>query len=110
MKLQTKRLSYDEVMALPRPKRENPMKPSMFFRTLIRVLSIPTLMKTHFSYTAERMELAKDKPCLILMNHSSFTDLKVAYKIFYPRPMNIVVTDDGVIGKPWLMRWIGSVT
>ncbi len=110
MKLQTKTMSYDEVMALPRIKRKNPMKPHMFFRTLIRTLSIPTLLKTRFSYTSERMELVGDKPCLILMNHSSFTDLKVAYKIFYPRPMNIVITDDGVIGKPWLMRWIGGIT
>jgi len=96
-------------MALKRPAHRNPLKPHMFFRTLIRALSIPTLMKTHFRFTEERMELVKDQPCLILMNHSSFTDLKLAYGIFYPRPLSIVATTDSYVGKSLLMRLIGCI-
>ncbi len=109
MKIKTRRLAYDKVMALKRPVHRNPLKPHMFFRTLIRTLSIPTLMKTRFSFTGERMELVKDQPCLILMNHSSFTDLKLAYGIFYPRPLSIVATTDSYVGKSLLMRLIGCI-
>ena len=55
------------------------------------------------------MELVGDQPCLILMNHSSFTDLKVAQAIFYPRPLNIVSTTDGFVGLATLMRLIGCI-
>ncbi len=96
-------------MALKRPRHVNPIKPSMFFRTLIRVLSIPSLASTHFAFTEERMEEVRDKPCLILMNHSSFTDLKIAYGIFYPRPLSIVSTTDSYVGKSLLMKLIGCI-
>ena len=108
MKIQTKKLSYDEVMALKRPKHVNPIKPHMFFRTLIRVLSESELRETNFSYTVEPGALP-DEPCLILMNHSGFIDLKIASKILYPRPYGIVCTTDGMVGKSWLMRHIGCI-
>ena len=65
-------------------------------------------MKTKFSYTTEDMEKVGNQPCLILMNHSSFTDMKLAYGIFYPKPMGIVTSVDGmsgILGK--LMRLLG---
>ena len=55
------------------------------------------------------MELVGDKPCLILMNHSAFIDLKIAYKIFFPKPLCIVSTTDSFVGKGWLMRLIGCI-
>ena len=110
MKINTKQLSYEQVMALPRPVHKDPMKPSAFLATVVRAVSIPTLMKTKFSYTTERMELVGDKPCLILMNHSSFTDMKLAFAIFYPKRFGIVTTTDGMVGilGP-LMRWLGCI-
>jgi 1-acyl-sn-glycerol-3-phosphate acyltransferase len=109
MKIKTRKLSYDEVLALPRLKHKRPMKPSRFLATVVRVASAPTLKKIKFSYTSERMELVgKKEPCLILMNHSSFTDMKLAFGIFYPRRMGIVTSVDamsGFLGK--LMRWLG---
>ena len=109
MKIRTKRLSYEQVIAHPRPKHMNPMRPHPFFRGLIRVLSMPTLMKTHFTVHRERMELVGKQPCFILMNHSSFTDLKIAYGIFFPRPLCIVSTTDSYVGKRWLMPLIGCI-
>ena len=109
MKIKTRKLTYDEVLKLPRLKHKKPMKPSRFLATVVRVVSAPTLKKTQFSYTTERMELVgKKEPCLILMNHSSFTDMKLAFGIFYPRRMGIVTSVDamsGFLGK--LMRWLG---
>ncbi len=109
MKIKTKRLPYEKVLALPKPKPKQPIKPNILFRTLIRVLSIPDLVNTKFSYISNRMDEVGDSPCLILMNHSSFVDLKIAYKIFYPKPLSIVCTSDGFVGKEWLMRQIGCI-
>lgn len=109
MKIKTKSLSYDQVMALPRPEHKHPQKTSIFFRTLIRLASIPDLLATHFTYTTHRMEVAGDGPYLILMNHSCFLDLEIVSKIFYPKPYCIVCTSDGFVGKEWLMRKIGCI-
>ena len=108
MKIKTRNLSYEEVLALPRLKHKKPLKPSRFLATVARVISEPTLRKIKFSYTEERMELVGKQPCLILMNHSSFTDMKLAFGIFYPRRMGIVTSVDamsGILGK--LMRHLG---
>lgn len=108
MRIKIKELSYDEVLKLPRLEHKKPLKPSRVLATLVRIASIPTLWKTQFTYTTERMELVGEQPCLILMNHSSFTDMKLAFGIFYPRRMGIVTSVDamsGILGK--LMRLLG---
>ena len=108
MKINTKEMSYEEVLKLPRLKHKNPMKPQMWLAAIVRIVCAPTLRKIKFSYTTERMELVGDQPCLILMNHSSFTDMKLAYGIFYPKKLGIVTSVDamtGILGK--LMRLLG---
>jgi len=108
MKIATKRMSYDDVLKLPKLRHRNPLKPQMWLMTIVRIVCSPTLWKTKFSYTEERMDLVKNQPCLILMNHSSFTDMKLAYGIFYPKKMGIVTSVDamtGFLGK--LMRLLG---
>ncbi len=110
MKIKTAVLSYDEVCAIKPKKRIKPKKPNMLFRTLLRVLSIPDLLAVKFKCTKIGMDrLKKNEPCLILMNHSSFIDLKIASTVLYPRPFNIVCTSDGFIGKKWLMRNLGCI-
>ena len=110
MKINTKKLSYEQVLALPRPGHKKPRKPSRFLATVVRLVSGVTMKNINFSYTTERMELVGDNPRLILMNHSSFTDMKLAYGIFYPKPFGIVTTTDGFIGilGP-LMRLLGCI-
>ena len=108
MKINTKEMSYDEVLKLPRLKHRKPMKPQMWLASIVRLVVEPTLRNIKFSYTTERMDLVGDQPCLILMNHCSFTDMKLAYGIFYPRKMGIVTSVDamtGILGK--LMRLLG---
>ena len=91
-------------------KQKKPARPSFFFRTLIRAVSLPDLLATKFKFEKVGMErLSAKEPCLILMNHSSFIDLKIANRILYPRKYNIVCTSDGFIGKNWLMRQIGCI-
>ena len=87
-----------------------PKKPSILFRTLMRVVSIPDLIATRFKFEKIGMEkLEKDEPAFMLMNHSSFIDLEIAATVVYPKPFNIVATTDAFFGKDWLMRQIGCI-
>ncbi len=112
MKIATKRLSYEKVLARKRPKHRKPLRPNMLLATVIRVLAIFDLFPTRFTYQTHGMEkLGKKEPCLILMNHSSFIDLKIVSRIFYPRRYGIVCTSDGFVGfcMELLMRLIGCI-
>lgn len=109
MKIKTKEMPLEKVLSLPTPKRKRPLKPNIFFRTLIRILSIPDLWAVRFRHSEHQMEKAGKGPYLILMNHSCFLDPKIAYKILYPLPFNIVVTTDSFVGLGWLMRLIGCI-
>lgn len=108
MKIKMKEMSYEDMLKLPRLQHKKPLKPQMWLATIVRIVCAPTLWKTKFSYTTERMDLVGKQPCLILMNHSSFTDMKLAYGIFYPQKLGIVTSVDamsGFLGK--LMRLLG---
>ena len=70
MKIKTVKMSYDEVMARAGGAHRKPRRPWFLLSTLIRVLSIPDLIATRFSYRVEG-EIPHE-PCLILMSHVSF--------------------------------------
>lgn len=110
MKIKTRELSYSEVLKLQPKKRKKPLKPFFLLALVIRVLSFFTLLRVKFSYKKIGMErLSKKEPVLILMNHSSFIDLKIASALLFPRKYNIVMTSDGFVGKNQLMRLIGCI-
>ena len=110
MKITTKAMDYEKVMALKRPAHRNPIKPNYFLQTLIHLLSLPTFFKTKFSYEKHGMDkLDPKEPMLILMNHSSFTDMKLASGIFYPKKYSIVTTTDAFVGMEWLLRLVGCI-
>ena len=110
MKIKTADKSYEDVLALEPPKHKKPKKPGVLFRLLLKAVSGSELKKTNFTCKNVGMEkLRRGEPCLYLMNHSSFIDLKIASTILYPRPFNIVCTSDGFVGKEFLMRSIGCI-
>lgn len=109
MKIRTKKLPYEKVLALPKPARKKPNRPNLLFRSIIRLISMPDLISTRFSYKTERMEEMGEGPYLVLMNHSSFIDLEISSRMLYPKPYCIVCTSDGFVGKEWLMRQIGCI-
>ena len=113
MKIQTKHMDYDRVVARSRYKRKKPVKVNLFWRSLIRLLTVFGMAGTEFTYETEGLEELKDQPCLILMNHSCFLDMQIAYRILFPRHFNIVATSDGFVGfggfMGWLMRQIGCI-
>lgn len=110
MKIKVKEKSYEDVLAMPVGLHRLPLRPGILFRTLLKVLSKSDLKATNFTCRKIGMEkLGKHEPCLILMNHSSFIDLKIAATVLYPRPFNIVCTSDGFVGKNRLMRALGCI-
>ena len=110
MKLKVSEKSYEEVEALPRRKRTKPKTPSLFWRTVTKLLSQPALIRTRFTSRKIGMEkLKKDEPALFLMNHSSFIDVEIMASMLYPRKINIVTTSDAFVGLDWLLTKVGCI-
>ncbi len=110
MKIKTAKMTYEEALALPQTAHQKPLRQYFIFRLILLLASIWDLWRTHFTYRLINMEkLGKNEPCLILMNHSSFIDLKVAARLLCTRPFHIICTLDGFVGKPRLMRLIGCI-
>lgn len=111
MKTVVKEMAYEDVLKLQPKKLKKPVKPSIFWRSLIKFIARSDLKKSNFTYTDDGKALAtiKKQPCLVLMNHSCFMDLEMIETILYPHPLNIVCTSDGFIGKAGLMRRIGCI-
>nr|MCR4580708.1 1-acyl-sn-glycerol-3-phosphate acyltransferase [Treponema sp.] len=110
MKTIVKEASYEEVLSQKSSKKKKPIRPPLFWRFLMKTLAAGDFKATNFTYKSYGMEkLGKKEPCLILMNHSCFMDLAIAERIFFPRPLNIICTSDGFVGKNWLMRQLGCI-
>ena len=107
MKISVKNMDYEQAIARPRPEHKNPRKINLFWRLLIRLLTVVGMMGTGFTYEMdERAEIALKEPCLILMNHSCFLDMQIAHRVLFPRPFNIITTSDAFVGLGGLMNWV----
>ncbi|MCQ2428596.1 MAG: 1-acyl-sn-glycerol-3-phosphate acyltransferase, partial [Clostridia bacterium] len=102
-------MTYDDVVAIPKPRHRLPKKPALLFRFLMKMLGSSDLKQTEFEAEYIGIDAIPKEPCLILMNHSSFIDLEIAAKLIYPKPFSIVCTSDGFVGKEWLMRNLGCI-
>ena len=109
MKIRTKKVPFSYIEKIKPPKHRRPQKPWWILGALIRLISLPDLWATRFKFTSEGIKELKKEPCLILMNHSSFIDLEIAYRIFFPKRFCIVCTSDGFVGKSFLMRKLGCI-
>ncbi len=112
MKIKVIDKPYREIIEETKTKRKHkkPKKPNILFRTLMKILALPSMRATHFRYKKIGMErLGKRENAFYIMNHSSFIDLEIVAYMLYPKPFNIVATTDGFVGKDWLMRKIGCI-
>ncbi len=110
MKIKIKEKSFDEVLAMPKRKNRKPVKQLGILRKVLQLVCTVNLWFLGFKVEKQGMEkLGKDEPCLVLMNHSSFVDLKIVFKLLGDRPFNIVCTTDGFVGKNFLMRLLGCI-
>ena len=110
MKIKVKNAKYKDLINHKKAKHKKPKNPNWFLRKLILFLNKKELKEVQFSAIKNNIDkIDKKEPCLILMNHSSFIDLKIAFKLLSPRRFNIVCTDDGFVGKEWLLRHLGCI-
>ena len=59
MKTSVKRMDYDKVLSIPRYKHKNPKKINIFWRSLIRILTVFGMAGTKFKYEVEGLEELK---------------------------------------------------
>lgn len=64
-------------------------------------------MQRKLKITKIDMDSVKKKPYLLLCNHNSFYDFRVATRAIFPRRATYVVTVDGFINREWIMREVG---
>ena len=55
MKISTRKMTYEEVMKLPRLKHKKPMKPSRLLAAIVRIVCAPTLKKIGFTHKAKNL-------------------------------------------------------
>ncbi len=110
MKVKCKKKTYPEVLKQKRRAHKRPKKPCFLLRKLACLLSQSAVKGCNVEYIETGLEkLEKKEPCLILMNHSCFLDMKIAFTYFKKRVFNTVATSDGFVGKEWLMRGVGCI-
>ncbi len=113
MKIKYVKTDYNGLLKIAEESKKphrKPIRPNVFWRTLMRLVAMPDLIATKFKYESVGMEkIGKKEPAFYLMNHSSFIDLEIAATVLFPKPFNIVATTDGFIGKDWLMHKIGCI-
>ena len=111
MKIKVIEKPVEEVLNLPGYRHKTVEHQPAFFRWLLKTLSAGELKKVNFKCSVDNSMKQVDpkEPCLFLMNHSSFIDLKIASTILYPREFHIICTADGFVGKEGLMRKIGCI-
>lgn len=108
MKIKVKTLSYKQVEALPAERPIKLRRPSSFLRRLVNMVCAKELKKLNFHCDSVGMDKLKNVPCLYLMNHSSFLDLKIAERVI-PCKFNIVATYDAFVGKRGLLTALGCI-
>ena len=110
MKLKIKKSNYLDVLSIKPKKRKLPKKPLWILRKLMYMLSFGEVKSCNVKFIEKNLEnLPKGQNCLILMNHSCFLDLKIAQRYFKKKPLSIVCTTDGFIGKEKFMRYLGCI-
>lgn len=110
MRIKTKNMAYEEVLKQPAYVHKKPIRQWAILRWLVGVLSNFDLWRLGFTYKTIGMEkLDKKQPCLILMNHSAFADMKIIGKLFMHRPYQIINTIDSMVGLGWILRPLGCI-
>ena len=109
MKIRTKNVDFSYLEKVKKPKRKKPQRPWWILGVLINIISFFDLRATRFKYKKENMEKAGKGPYLILMNHSSFIDLEIAYRIFFPKKFGFVCTSDSFVGLSFILRKLGCI-
>lgn len=96
-----------EVNKMPRFNLDKKVKrQSRILMPLVWALSYPETFKRKLKINKVNMEYVNE-PFLLLCNHNSFYDFKVATRAIFPRRSTYIVAVDGFINRENLMRQVG---
>lgn len=99
--------TLDEYNKMPRfDVNEPPRKAKWYLQVLAWVLSFPETFATKADIRKHNMDDLKG-PYILLCNHNSFLDFKVATRAVFPRRSSYVVAVDGFINREEIMRNVG---
>jgi len=87
---------------------KKPIRQRHFLRPLTWLLSFPAVLAHRVKITKIGMQGVKP-PYLLLCNHNSFIDFKVATIAIFPHRANYLVAIDGFIKREWLLRNVGGI-
>jgi len=87
---------------------EMPRKAKWYLRPLAWLLAFPETWKHHAKIRRHGMKGIKP-PYVLLCNHDSFYDFKVATRAIFPHMANYIVAIDGFINREELLRDVGCV-
>ena len=85
-----------------------PVRTKWYLRPVTYLLSI-SAVKKHGTIITKIGAEGLRPPYVLLCNHNSFMDFKVATKAIYPARANYVVAIDGFIGRENLLRNVGCI-
>ncbi len=98
-----------DVEAMPRfDMLKKPKKAPWYLQVLAWILSFPETFAVKAKIEKINMKGLKG-PYILLVNHNSFLDFKVATRAVFPRSSNYVVAIDGFINREWLLRSVGGI-
>lgn len=96
-----------EVALMPRFDLSSPpLKQSSFLTPVAWLLSLPDLLKYGAKVYKHNLKGLKP-PYILLANHNSFFDFKMATKAVFPHKANYIVAVDGFINREGIMRKVG---
>lgn len=85
-----------------------PIRVKWYLRPITWIISFPAIFRHHTKIKKVGMEGLKT-PYLLLCNHNSFYDMKVATAATFPHQAYFVVALDGFVGREWIMRSVGCI-
>lgn len=102
--------TLEELDKMPRfDLKSMPLKPKWYLQVLAWILAIPETLITKMKINKHGMKPLKKKGYLLLCNHNSFFDFKMATRAIFPRRANYVVAIDGFINREKIMRNVGCI-
>ena len=88
--------------------KKPPVRTKWYLKPITVLLSAPDNLSHRNKLTKINCDGLKP-PYVLLCNHNSFMDFKVATKVIFPHSANYVVAIDGFIGREGLLRNVGCI-
>ena len=99
--------TYEEVKALKQfNTQELPNKAKWYLQLLAWILALPETFLVRSNITKTNMKGLKG-PYILLCNHNSFLDFKVATRAIFPKSSTYIVAIDGFINREKIMKNVG---